>query len=147
MNCSEYPRVWESGDWPGWRYKLTELAPPMIELSRQGLDATQWLIWCLETEQRAVNATLQSLAGQLGKAAFWQRWSATPLSKRQVSVLQRLLDGFEGKLTSGLWAAMADCSPDTALRDINALVACGVLRKTATGGRSTSYELITAVEP
>lgn len=114
---------------------------------RQGLDATEWLAWCLEIEQRAVDTALQSLQVQLSKAAFWRRLAATPLSKRQLAVVQRLLDGFEGKLTTSLWASMADCSPDTALRDINALVAHGVLRKTAAGGRSTSYELITALEP
>ncbi|MDD5004254.1 MAG: DUF4172 domain-containing protein, partial [Acidithiobacillus sp.] len=60
---------------------------------------------------------------------------------RQVKLLNQLIDGFEGKLTSSKWAAIAKCSPDTALRDINDLLARGVLRKTDAGGRSTSYEL------
>jgi Fic family protein len=58
-----------------------------------------------------------------------------------VRLLNRLLDGFDGKLTSSKWAAIAKCSPDTALRDIGALVALGVLRRTPGGGRSTGYEL------
>lgn len=63
------------------------------------------------------------------------------MNERQVSLLNRLLDGLEGKLTSSKWAAIAKCSPDTALRDINELMALGVLRKTEGGGRSTGYEL------
>jgi Fic family protein len=64
-----------------------------------------------------------------------------PMNERQVKLVNRLLDGFDGKLSSGKWAAIAKCSPDTALRDISDLLACGVLRKSAAGGRSTSYEL------
>jgi len=78
------------------------------------------------------------------KTRFWQRWAApssAPLNERQVKIVNRLLDGFEGKLTSSKWAAIAKCSPDTALRDITDLLARGVLRKSDAGGRSTSYEL------
>ena len=64
-----------------------------------------------------------------------------PLNERQIKILNRMLDGFEGKLTSSKWAALAKCSPDTALRDLNDLIARGVLRKSAAGGRSTSYEI------
>lgn len=71
----------------------------------------------------------------------WQRVSGAALNERQVKVLNRLLDGFEGKLTSSKWAAMAKCSADTALRDINELMALGVLERSGAGGRSTSYEL------
>ena len=77
----------------------------------------------------------------LVKARFWQQWATTPLNERQVKLLNRLLDGFDGKLTSSKWAAIAKCSPDTALRDITDLLARGVLRKSDAGGRSTSYEL------
>ena len=74
--------------------------------------------------------------------AFWQRWAELPLNERQIKLLNRLLDGFEGKLTSSKWAAIAKCSADTALRDISDLVARGVLKKSGSGGRSTSYELV-----
>lgn len=80
----------------------------------------------------------------LVKTRFWQRWAppgSEPLNERQVKLVNRLLDGFEGKLASGKWAAIAKCSPDTALRDIRDLLARGVLRKSDAGGRSTSYEL------
>jgi Fic family protein len=90
---------------------------------------------------RAVDQAQHTLDAVLTKARFWQRWATTPLNERQVKLLNRLLDGFEGKLTSSKWAAIAKCSPDTALRDINDLLARGVLRKSDAGGRSTSYEL------
>lgn len=70
-----------------------------------------------------------------------QRWATTPLNERQVKLLNKLLVGLEGKLTSSKWAAIAKCSSDTALRDINDLLTRGVLRKSDAGGRSTSYEL------
>ena len=65
-----------------------------------------------------------------------RRTTAAPQGERQIKILNRLLDGFEGKLTSSKWAALAKCSPDTALRDLNDLIARGVLRKSAAGGRS-----------
>ncbi len=108
---------------------------------KRSMDVTEWLSWFLHTLHRAVDQAHHTLDGVLSKAVFWQRWAATPFNERQVKLLNRLLDGFEGKLTSGKWAALVPCSPDTALRDINDLVARGVLRKSDAGGRSTSYEL------
>ena len=111
---------------------------------KQSLDVTEWLAWFLETLQRAVDQAHHTLDAVLAKKRFWQRWAApgsAPLNERQVKLVNRLLEGFEGKLTSSKWAAIAECSPDTALRDITDLLARGVLRKTDSGGRSTSYEL------
>jgi Fic family protein len=108
---------------------------------KQSMDVTDWLAWFLDTLQHAVNKAQHMLDAVLTKARFWQRWAAASLNERQVKLLNKLLDGFEGKLTSGKWAAIAKCSPDTALRDINDLLARGLLRKTQAGGRSTHYEL------
>jgi Fic family protein len=111
---------------------------------KQSLDVTEWLAWFLETLHRAVDQAQHTLDAVLAKTRFWQRWAApgsAPLNERQVKLVNRLLDGFEGKLTSSKWAAIAKCSPDTALRDITDLLARGVLRKSDAGGRSTSYEL------
>ena len=111
---------------------------------RQSCNVTQWLTWFLATLLRALNYAQQTVDAVLAKTRFWQRWAApgaAPLHQRQVKLLNRLLDGFEGKLTSSKWAAIAKCSPDTALRDISDLVARGALRKSASGGRSTCYEL------
>jgi Fic family protein len=114
----------------------------ILERTQRGtMEVTAWLAWFLDTLHRAVAEAQDTLDVVLAKARFWQRWAATPLNARQVKLLNRMLDGFEGKLTSSKWATMAKCSPDTALRDINELLALGVLRKSRAGGRSTSYEL------
>lgn len=108
---------------------------------KQSMEVTEWLTWFLHTLHDAVDQAQHTLDAVLGKARFWQRWAVIPLNERQVALLNRLVDGFDGKLTSSKWAAIARCSPDTALRDINDLMARGVLRKSGAGGRSTSYEL------
>lgn len=108
-----------------------------------GLDVTPWLQWFLATLLAALESAQAVLDAVLVKARFWQCWATLALNERQVKLLNKLLDGFEGKLTSGKWAVIAKCSSDTALRDINELLAAGVLRKSAAGGRSTSYELVT----
>ena len=114
----------------------------ILERTQKGtLDVTEWLAWFLATLHRAVDQAQHTLDAVLAKARFWQQWASTPLNERQVQLLNRLLDGFDGKLTSSKWAAIAKCSPDTALRDINDLLARGVLKKSDAGGRSTSYEL------
>ena len=115
-----------------------------LEAAQKGpLDVTPWLSWFLACLLRAVQGTDATLAGVLDKAQFWQRWAGTPMNTRQTQVLNRVLDGLEGKLTNAKWAACAKCSADTALRDINDLVAHGVLRKLEGGGRSTGYALCT----
>ena len=114
----------------------------VLEATQKGtLDVTGWLTWFLGTLQRALDSAQHTVDAVLVKACFWQRWATTPLNERQVKLLNRLLDGFEGRLNTSKWAVIAKCSPDTALRDINELLALGVLRKSAAGGRSTSYEL------
>ncbi|MFP3563799.1 Fic family protein [Paraburkholderia sp. SIMBA_030] len=114
----------------------------ILERTQKGtLDATEWLVWFLGALHRAVDQAQLTLNVVLSKARFWRRWASTPLNERQIKLVSRLLDGFEGKLTSTKWAAIAKCSPDTALRDISELLALGVLKKSAAGGRSTSYEL------
>ena len=111
---------------------------------KQSLDITEWLAWFLATLNRAVEQAQHTLHAVLVKTRFWHRCAgpgSAPLSARQVKLLNSLIDGFAGKLTSSKWAAIAKCSPDTALRDIADLLARGVLRKSGSGGRSTSYEL------
>ena len=114
----------------------------VLEHTQKGtVDVTAWLSWFLGALQRATDSAQVALDAVFVKARFWQRWATTPLNERQAKLLNRLLDGFEGKLTSGKWAVIARCSPDTALRDINELIELGALRKAPGGGRSTSYEL------
>lgn len=113
-----------------------------LERTQKGmLDVTPWLAWFLGCLSRAMQGAEMSLAAVFNKSKFWQHWAGVPMNARQIKILNRLLDGFEGKLTSSKWAAINKCSADTALRDINELIVLGVLHKTDSGGRSTSYEL------
>jgi Fic family protein len=119
----------------------------MLERTQKGaLDVSDWLEWFLGCLLRAMQDAELTLSAILAKARFWQRWAATPLNERQIKLINRLLDGFDGKLTSGKWAAIAKCSSDSALRDITELIARGVLVKSGSGGRSTSYELTPVVD-
>jgi Fic family protein len=114
----------------------------VLEVTQKGdLDVTEWLLWFLACLTRAFEGAEKSLAALLAKARFWETHASAAFNERQRRMLNRLLDGFAGKLTSSKWAALAKCSPDTALRDINELVAMGVLVKDSAGGRSTSYAL------
>lgn len=114
----------------------------ILEQTQKGtLDITHWLSWFLDSLLRAIEQAQLTLDAVLVKTNFWQRWSAISFNERQIKLLNRLLDGFDGKLTSKKWAAIAKCSTDTALRDINELLNLGVLHKSESGGRSTSYEL------
>ena len=114
-----------------------------LEATQKGdLDVTDWLEWFLTCLLRAIQGAEETLAQVLAKARFWQHWAGTPLNDRQIKLLNKLLDGFEGKLTSSKWAAVARCSQDTALRDITELLERGVLKKSEASGRSTSYELM-----
>jgi len=114
-----------------------------LETTQRGtLDVTPWLSWFLACLLRAVQGADGLLSGVLNKAQFWQRWAGTPMNERQTRVLNLVLDGMEGKLTNAKWATLGKCSADTALRDINDLLARGVLNKLEGGGRSTGYVLV-----
>jgi Fic family protein len=114
----------------------------MLEATQKGeLDITPWIEWFLRCLDRAFDGTEKTLASVFQKAEFWSKHSAAPLNDRQRDILNRLLDGFDGKLTSSKWANIEKCSPDTALRDISDLVERGLLRKNDGSGRSTSYSL------
>lgn len=106
---------------------------------RGDLDITVWLEWFLECLGRAVDGAEESLATVLHKTKVWEQINQSPVNERQRTVLNRLLDGFEGKLSTSKYAALAKCSEDTALRDIKQLVERGVLVQEGGGGRSTRY--------
>jgi Fic family protein len=114
----------------------------MLEATQKGgMDVTAWLNWFLECLDRAFGRAEEAYSTVLAKARFWERHVQTGLNERQRLVINRILDGFEGKLTSSKWASLAKCSQDTALRDIEDLVRRQVLAKDPAGGRSTSYSL------
>ena len=111
------------------------------QTQKDGLDVTPWMEWFLDCLDRAFAGSEDTLAATLEKARFWEANSGQELNGRQRMMVNRLLDGFEGKLTSSKWAKIAKCSQDTALRDILDLVGLGILSRDAAGGRSTSYSL------
>ncbi len=114
-----------------------------LEAAQKGdLDITPWLDWFLDRLDRAFDGAEIVLADVFLKARFWEKHAQAPFNPRQRDMLNRLLDGFEGKLTSSKWAKIEKCSPDTGLRDINELIEQGVLQKDPGGGRSTSYSLV-----
>jgi len=114
----------------------------ILERTQKGdLEITPWLEWFLDCLNRAFDRAETTLAAVLKKARFWDRVADTPLNDRQKKILNQLLNGFEGKLTTVKWAKLAKCSHDTALRDIEDLMRKGILVKDAAGGRSTSYSL------
>jgi Fic family protein len=116
----------------------------ILERTQKGtLEITPWMTWFLACLDRAFEGAETTLASVLTKARFWEAHASASLNERQHKIINRLLDGFEGKLTSSKWAKLAKCSQDTASRDINDLLARGVLVKNPAGGRSTSFSLVT----
>jgi len=114
----------------------------ILEKTQKGsLDITGWISWFLTCLGRALTGTNSTLAVVMEKARFWEKHSTTPLNDRQRVMLNKLLDGFDGKLTSSKWSKITKTSQDSAVRDINDLLQRGILLKEPGGGRSTSYVL------
>jgi Fic family protein len=115
----------------------------ILEATQKGdLDITPWLQWFLACLERAIEGAETILGSVLFKAKFWKAHAGESFNERQSKVLNRMLDGFEGKLTSSKWATLTNCSQDTASRDIDDLLMRNILAKDAAGGRSTSYSLV-----
>lgn len=114
----------------------------ILEQTQQGtMDVTPWMAWFLACLTRAIEGAQTGLAGVIAKSRHWEKLRDVALNERQRLVIGKLIEGFEGKLTTSKWAALTKSSQDTALRDIQQLVERGVLVRTAAGGRSTSYAL------
>ena len=114
----------------------------ILEKTQKGnLDVTEWIKWFLNCLIDALNSTEFILKQILFKADFWHKHATIIINERQKRLLNKVLDGFDGKLTSSKWAKIAKCSKDTAIRDINDLIEKGMLQKEEAGGRSTNYEL------
>jgi Fic family protein len=113
-----------------------------LEATQKGtMDVTAWLAWFLGCLLRAIQGADEQLSNVLFKSLFWQHWSGVSMNLRQIKLMNKMLDGFEGKLTTSKWASIAKCSSDTALRDISELLDLGVLQRSESSGRSTSYLL------
>lgn len=114
----------------------------ILEKTQKGnLDITEWIKWFLNCLINSLKSTDSVFVRVLFKADFWTKHSKLLINERQSRLLNKLLDGFDGKLTSSKWAKIAKCSKDTAIRDINDLIDKDILQKESAGGRSTNYEL------
>jgi Fic family protein len=114
----------------------------VLERTQKGnLEVTPWLKWFLACLNKAFDGAEKTLAAVLQKAEFWKKHVTTAFNERQRNIINRLLDGFEGKLTTSKWAKLEKISSDTALREINDLLERGILKKDEGRGRSTSYSL------
>ena len=111
-------------------------------MGKHGLDITRWLLWFLQTMENAIDTAVEKTQRVIRKSLFWQEHRTVALNERQIKVINRLWDGFEGKLNTSKWAKMTKTSTATALRDIQDLVDKGILRRTEEGGRSTNYRLV-----
>lgn len=115
----------------------------ILENSQKGdLDITIWLQWFLECLERAIDGSQETLAGVLRKARIWNKINQSPVNDRQRKIINKLLDGFEGNLSTSKYAKLAKCSNDTALRDIHELLDKNILIQNPGQGRSTSYRLV-----
>jgi Fic family protein len=115
----------------------------ILEQTQKGsTDITEWVEWFLQTLYRAITTSISKMDRVIQKTDFWNRHADLSVNERQRKVLNRLWDGFEGKLNTSKWAKMCHCSQDSALRDIQDLIKKGILRDTGEGGRSKNYELI-----
>lgn len=123
------------------RHERTEYYDMLERTQRAGTDVTRWQTWFLGCLLRSIEGARDTLSAVVQKARFWERFAREPLNERQITVLNRLLGHFEGKLTTSKWAKLAKCSQDTAYRDILDLIERGALTKDVAGGRSTSYAL------
>lgn len=114
-----------------------------LEVVQKGdLDITEWLRWYLDCLDRAIEGVEEILANVLKKTRFWEFHTNVTFNNRQKDILMRLLEGFEGNLTTSKYAKIEKCSQDTALRDIKELLELGILQQDTGGGRSTSYSLL-----
>jgi Fic family protein len=115
----------------------------ILEKTQKGsLKITQWLVWYLKCLESALHSSEVTLSKVLDKHRFLAKFAAETLNHRQILMINKLLDDFEGRFTTSKWAKISKCSQDTALRDIQDLLNKNILKKNPSGGRSTSYELV-----
>ena len=115
----------------------------ILESTQRGdCDITEWIVWYLNAVMSALEESNTTINSILNKSLFWQRVSSTPLSERQVAMLNMFLDGYEAKITSKTWSSLAKCSKDTAIRDIQDLVSKNILCEDIPGAKRPSYSIV-----
>ena len=105
-------------------------------------DITEWLVWYMQKLVDALDEADSAVSTILNKSFFWQKASAVPMTERQTQVINLFLDGYEAKISSKTWAALAKCSKDTAIRDIQDLVDKNILVETVPGAKRPSYSIV-----
>ncbi len=115
----------------------------ILELTQKGsMDVTNWMVWFLDCLGRAIESAHDTVSATIERVRFWEEIRDVEINNRQRKILRRLVNGFDGKMTTMRWARITRCSQDTALRDITDLIGKGVLERGSAGGRSTSYALV-----
>ncbi len=117
------------------------------QTQKGGLDISAWIAWFLNCLGKAIENALSTWNTIINKTQFWEALTGVQLNERQRKIINHMLDGFEGKLTSSKWAKITKCSQDTAYRDILELINHGILKRSSEGGRSTSYSLVMPKDP
>ncbi len=148
-DLKDWPRFRRSEDSPRRFYSMSAQIRQerngyyeiLEQTQKRAMDVTPWMEWFLGCLGRAIDGAQETLSTVLEKARFWERIRSVQLNERQRMVINRLLDGFEGKLTTSKYAVVAKCSQDTAYRDILELIKHSVMIQNPKGGRSTSYSL------
>ena len=112
------------------------------ETQRGDGDITKWILWYASTLSKALDEAETIVSTILNKSIFWQRAASMALSQRQTDIINMFLDGYEAKITSKTWAALAKCSKDTAIRDIQDLVAKNILAEDIPGAKRPSYSIV-----
>ena len=105
------------------------------------LDISAFIEYFLRMLLDAIKAAGDEIDEAMRKKGFWDSVKMLPLNERQVRLINRLFDGFEGKLTAEKWARIAKCSHSTALRDINDLIGKGILEEDGGNTRNAGYRL------
>jgi Fic family protein len=139
--CDEFPQRFYSmsAEIRNQRKQYYEI----LENTQSGsLDITEWIVWFLKCLKAALDTSEKKLKNVMEKSHFWDQHSKTEFNERQRKIINKLFDGFDGKLNSSKWGKICNCSTDTALRDIQDLMSKTILKKEEGGGRSTSYSLV-----
>ena len=114
----------------------------ILSQTQQGsLDITIWLQWYLSCLEGAYEHAETALAPIVKRANFWNTQNGNSFNKRQQVIINKLLTGFNEGLTTTIYACIAECSRDTALRDVTKMLQNGVLLKEGGLGKNTRYKI------
>jgi Fic family protein len=119
-----------------------------LEMHQRGtLDITGWILWFLNCLGKAINNADKKLNNIFITEEFWKKINKDPVNNRQKLIINKMLsDNFKGFINTSKYAKLANCSNDTALRDITELKTRKIFIQNPGRGRSTSYRLAEKIE-